>query len=93
MSPALAKLALINSVLLLLIVISALAVTWSVHQARKLTAESQQLWQVSYALQTEWAQLQLEHSTWGNYIRVEQMARDELDMHLPRHNERVVIRP
>lgn len=93
MSQALAKLTLINCVVLLLILMSALMVTWSVHEARQLTAESQQLWQISYALQTEWAQLQLEHSTWGNYLRVEQLAGEKLGMHMPEHNERVVIRP
>lgn len=82
-------------ILLLLVALvgSALAVSWSVHQARKLTSESQQLQTGQDRLHREWSQLQLEQSTWGGYARVEQLAREELDMRLPSTAERKVVRP
>lgn len=79
--------------LIALLVVSALGVSYSVHQARKLTANAQQLQREQYRLQTEWGQLLLEQSTWGSYARVERLAREELDMTQPTGNQRVVIRP
>ncbi|MCK0537945.1 cell division protein FtsL [Alcanivorax quisquiliarum] len=75
------------------VVISALAVSYSVHQARKLTAQSQQMQREQYRLHTEWGQLLLEESTWGSYARVERLAREQLNMKQPSNNERVVVRP
>lgn len=80
-------------VLVMLVVISAVAVTWSVHEARRLTARQQQLQAEQDRLQTEWGQLLLERSTWGSYARVERLAREKLDMKLPEKDERVVVRP
>lgn len=79
--------------LVTLVVISAVAVTWSVHEARRLTARQQQLQAGQDRLQTEWGQLLLERSTWGSYARVERLAREKLDMKLPEKDERVVVRP
>ncbi len=75
------------------VVISALAVSYSVHQARKLIAQSQQMQREQYRLHTEWGQLLLEESTWGSYARVERLAREQLNMKQPSNNERVVVRP
>lgn len=79
--------------LVVLIVVSALAVTWSVHRSRALTGEQQELQAAQDRLRMEWGQLQLEYSTWGSYPRVERLAREELDMQLPGTEDRVVIRP
>lgn len=79
--------------LAVLLVASALAVTWSVHQSRALTGEQQELQAEQDRLQMEWGQLQLEYSTWGSYPRVERLAREELEMRLPGTEDRVVIRP
>jgi cell division protein FtsL len=76
-----------------LILISALAVSYSVHEARRLTATSQQLQAEQDRLQTEWGQLLLERSTWGSYARVERLAREQLEMKLPEKDERVVVKP
>lgn len=81
------------ALLAVLLVISALAVTWSVHESRRLTARHQQLQAEQDRLQTEWGQLLLERSTWGSYARVETLAREKLDMKLPEKDERVVVRP
>ncbi|WP_245932475.1 cell division protein FtsL [Isoalcanivorax indicus] len=84
---------LLNLALTAALVVSALGVSYSVHEARKLTAQSQQLQREQYRLQTEWGQLLLEQSTWGSYARVERLAREELNMMQPTGNQRVVIRP
>ncbi|BAP13459.1 MAG: cell division protein FtsL [Alcanivorax borkumensis] len=80
-------------VLVVMVVMSALGVSYSVHQARRLTDESQRLQQRQTRLETQWSQLLLEHSTWGSYARVERLAREKLGMKLPKTNERVLIRP
>ena len=80
-------------VLVVMVVMSALGVSYSVHQARRLTDESQRLQQRQTRLETQWSQLLLEHSTWGSYARVERLAREKLGMKLPKTDERVLIRP
>lgn len=79
--------------LVLLLVVSALAVSWSVHESRRLTNEVQRLQAEHDRLQTEWGQLLLEHSTWGSYARVERMARDKLAMTQPGVGKRKVVKP
>ena len=79
--------------LVMLVVISALAVSYSVHEARRLTDESQKLKQQQTRLESQWSQLLLEHSTWGSHARVERLAREKLGMKLPKTDERVLIRP
>ena len=79
--------------LVMLVVISALAVSYSVHEARRLTDESQKLQQQQTRLESQWSQLLLEHSTWGSYARVARLAREKLGMKLPKTDERVLIRP
>ncbi|MTT52435.1 cell division protein FtsL [Alcanivorax sp. VBW004] len=79
--------------LVVLVVMSALAVSYSVHQARRFTDESQRLQQRQTRLESQWSQLLLEHSTWGSYARVERLAREKLGMKLPKTDERVLIRP
>lgn len=80
-------------VLLALVLLSALAVSWTVHESRRLTNRVQQLQTEQDGLQTEWGQLLLEHSTWGSYARVERMAREKLDMHLPQGEQKVLVKP
>lgn len=80
-------------VLAVLVVLSALAVSYSVHEARRLTDKSQRLQQRQTQMKSQWSQLLLEHSTWGSYTRVERLAREELDMKLPKTDERALIRP
>ncbi len=79
--------------LVVLLVLSALAVSWSVHESRRLTNEVQRLQAEHNRLQTEWGQLLLEHSTWGAYARVERMAREKLSMAQPDASQRVVVTP
>ena len=79
--------------LLWLVLGTALAVSWSVHESRRLTNEAQRLQAEHDRLQTEWGQLLLEHSTWGNYARVERLAREKLSMAQPGVGERRVVTP
>lgn len=81
------------ALLVALVVVSAVAVSYSVHEARRLTAETQQLRTEQDRLKTEWGQLLLERSTWGAYGRVERLAREELDMKIPEGDERVMVKP
>ncbi len=84
---------LMRAALVLLVVLSALAVTVSVHESRRLIADLQVEQRNSVQLQAVWSQLQLEHGTWGSYSKVEQLARAELDMHMPAAHEKVVVQP
>ena len=83
----------LETLLVLLLVLSALAVSWSVHESRRLTNEVQRLQAEHNRLQTQWGQLLLEHSTWGAYARVERMAREKLSMAQPDASQRVVVTP
>lgn len=83
----------LETLLVLLLVLSALAVSWSVHESRRLTNDVQRLQSEHNRLQTEWGQLLLEHSTWGAYARVERMAREKLAMAQPDASQRVVVTP
>lgn len=80
-------------ILVVLVVLSALAVSYSVHRARHLTDQSQRLQRQLASNESEWSRLLLEHSTWGSYARVERLAREELGMTQPDTNQRVLIRP
>lgn len=83
----------VEVLLLLLLVLCALSVSWSVHESRRLTNDVQRLQAEHNRLQTEWGQLLLEQSTWGAYARVERIARDKLKMVPPSADQRVVVRP
>ena len=79
--------------LVALVLVSALAVSWSVHKSRQLTSEMQMLQRQQDAMQTEWGQLLLEQSTWGGYARVERLAREKLDMIMPEAGQTVMVEP
>lgn len=83
----------IEVLLLALILISALLVSWTVHETRRLTSRAQQLQAEQDGLQTEWGQLLLEHSTWGSYTRVERLAREKLNMQMPESGQKVLVKP
>ena len=69
--------------LLVCVIASALQVVVQRHQARKLFAHSQELNREIIELGREWGQLLLEQGTWGTHGRVEDIARDRLDMTIP----------
>ncbi len=70
---------------------SALAVVHIKHQSRKAFIELQQLEQQRDRMDEEWSQLLLEEGAWSSFSRVEQLARERLQMRLPRADEVVMI--
>ena len=74
----------VNVILLTLLVVCALSLVTSRHQARRLFVELEREQANRRALDTEYGQLQLEQSTWGMPARVEKIARDQLRMQLPK---------
>ncbi|HWP94824.1 MAG TPA: cell division protein FtsL [Gammaproteobacteria bacterium] len=73
--------------------VSALGVVYVKHLNRRHFAELQQLRQERDQLEIEWGQLQLEQSAWATHPRIEQVAREALDMTLPANPEIVVVMP
>jgi cell division protein FtsL len=69
--------------LLVMVIASAIAVVYTKHASRILFAELQRLTVAQDALRVEWRRLQLEQGTLGAHSRIEQMARDRLEMTVP----------
>lgn len=82
----------LNVLLLVAVVICALSVVTSQHKARKLYIELQQEKENAHQMDVEWGQLQLEQSTWATPARVEKIAAQQLQLHLPRNGEVQFIR-
>jgi cell division protein FtsL len=76
-----------------LLLASAIAVVWSRHETRNLFVELQTLSAERDALDIEWGQLKLEQSAWATHGRVEQTARVDLEMVIPRPAEVRIVTP
>jgi cell division protein FtsL len=77
-----------------LVIASALAVVYSQHRARARFVELQRLEQEQARLETNWGRLQLEQSTWATHGRIERIARERLDMHVPDFERaKIVVMP
>lgn len=81
------------SVLLGLVMISAVGLIYVEHQSRKSFAQLQQLQRQLDDLDVEWGRLQLEQSAWSDHGRIEQMARERLDMRLPLPEQVTPVQP
>jgi len=79
------------AVLWVLVLVSALAVVASTHQTRNQVDRLETLRRDAAELQVVWGQYMLEQSTWAAYSRVERLAREELDMLLPRVEDIVMV--
>ncbi len=66
-----------------MIVWSALSVVKTRHENRKLFVELQAIEKQRDLMAVEWGRLQLEQATWGTYSRIEEVAREKLEMELP----------
>jgi len=73
----------LNLVLLVVLILCALSLVTSRHQARKLFVELEREQTRARSYETEYGQLQLEQSTWGMPARVEKIAREQLKLQLP----------
>ena len=69
----------LNLMLLGALVLCALSLVTSRHQARKLFVELERETTRTRAFETEFGQLQLEQSTWAMPVRVEKIARENLN--------------
>lgn len=72
---------------------ASIAVIWSKHEARSLFIELQGLHAERDRLDIEWGQLKLEQSAWAMHGRVEQTARVNLQMVVPRPDEVRIVKP
>ena len=73
----------VNVLLLCVLVVCALSLVTSRHQARRLTVELEREQARARQFDVEYGQLSLEQSTWGMPARVEKIAREQLRMQLP----------
>lgn len=92
MSPA-ARTVLLGLALAAAVVGSAVAAVDARHQARQRFIELQGLHRDRDELNVEWRQLQIERSTWAAHARVEQLAREKLDMAVPAPRDIEVVKP
>ena len=75
------------------VLFSSFVVIFARHQNRQAFVVLQQLKQDQDRLETEWGQLQLEQATWATHGRIEQMARNELDMISPPTDSILLVKP
>lgn len=73
----------INLALAGILVVCALMLVTSQHNARKLFVELQREQEVAKQHEVEFGQLQLEQSTWAMHSRVEKIAANNLQMRVP----------
>jgi cell division protein FtsL len=76
-----------------LLLVSGIAVVETKHEARSLFIQLQGLTAERDALDIEWGQLKLEQSAWATHGRVEQAARVDLRMVIPRPDEVRIVKP
>ena len=92
MSPG-ARYLLLGTTLAVALVGSAVAAVDARHQARQLFIELQGLNRDRDELNIEWRQLQIERSTWAAHARVEQLAREKLEMSVPVPKDIEIVKP
>jgi cell division protein FtsL len=73
----------LNIVLLAVLVVCALSLVTSRHQARKLFVELEREQALARTHDVEYGQLQIEQSTWAMPARIEKIAREHLRMQVP----------
>ena len=90
---AVARNLLLGVLLVAAVVGSAVAAADARHQARQRFIELQALNRARDELNIEWRQLQIERSTWATHARVEQLAREKLDMDVPSPADVEIVKP
>ena len=81
----------LHLILFISLIMVALGVVTSQHEARKLYAKHERLVALAGQYKTEYEQLQIEQSTWAMHSRVEEMATRELGMQVPSQKDVQVI--
>ncbi|MCV6638549.1 cell division protein FtsL [Candidatus Albibeggiatoa sp. nov. NOAA] len=79
--------------LLILTFLSALSLIHTRHQNHLTFMQIQTLSQQRDELNEQWRQLRLEHSTLTQQPRIERLAADKLNMHVPQPHEMMIIQP
>jgi cell division protein FtsL len=77
------RLAVLNGVVLMLVLLSAFSNIRSTHACRTLYAQLQVLESSQWYLHEDYGRLLLEQSTWASHYRVEKVARNDLGMRAP----------
>lgn len=83
----------VMSMLIAVVVMSALSIVYAKHQSRKLFVELNILEQKRDQLNVEWGQLQLELNTWASHGRIENKARKNLGMTGLQHDKVIFVKP
>ncbi|MGB5210418.1 MAG: cell division protein FtsL [Gammaproteobacteria bacterium] len=83
----------LTALLVLALLASSVAAIHARHEARRQFIELQALIDTRDELNIDWGRLQIEHSTWASPGRIEQMATDKLNMHVPEPAAVVIIGP
>jgi len=73
--------------------VSAVALVYVQHYRRMQFVELRKLQHERDAMQVEWGQLKLEQSTWATHERIERLALEELDLHMPPVADIVLLSP
>ena len=81
----------LNILLTLIVIVCALGVVTSQHEARKLFMKLEKEQEKARNLAVEWDQLQLEQSTWAMRARIEKIATKQLLMRVPDGSQIKVI--
>lgn len=84
---------LLNLVLVAALLTSAVATVYVQHHRRMQFVELRKLERERDRLQVEWGQLKLEQSTWATHERIERLALEKLDMHMPPAADVVLVSP
>lgn len=79
-------------VLVVLVMASSTAVSYSVHLSRKTVASLAVLEKQKHDIEVEWGQLLIEQSAWGAYGRVEHIAAKQLGMIMPEPTSVVMLK-
>lgn len=69
--------------LVLAVMASAIGCIYAKHESRKLFTQLQILNAERDRLEVDWGRLQIEQSTWSTHARVEQLAREQMNMQTP----------
>lgn len=81
------------SLLSVTIVVTSLGVVYTKYQTRTLFVELQELQAERDQLNIDWGRLLLEQSTWATPTRIENEARERLNMHVPDPDSVVILSP
>lgn len=82
----------VAALILITLISSAVAVTYSAHKSRLYLNDLQKLEAQRDNLETEWGQLLLEQHAWGAYARVGKLATEQLQMRNPAPTEIMMVR-